>query len=194
MDDYKKAKISRQSKLQRQIICEVQKLSDCSFYQDATLLCSDGSLKFSKFLLASIFPVIRDILKTQDQEQVVMSLPDASTDEFKTFFDDLLKENSRIICGDTIKSFFYNPTAVKKESKQDIGNEPTFDPKEGDGFVENSVKSNEEIKSDLGETDEDINFDELDKQYGESVDELCTDHEQLIEKMLEDNVCLYIKC
>ena len=31
-----------------------------------------------------------------------------------------------------------------------------------------------------------VHYDELDQQYGESVDELCTDHEQLIEKILEE--------
>ena len=162
MDDYKEAKKSRQSKLLRHIICEVQKLSDCSFYQDATLLCSDGSLMLSKFLLASIFPMMREILKTQGQEEVVMSLPDASTDEFKTFFDDLLEEKSKIIFGDTIKSLFYNAKAVRKESKQDIGNQPTLEPKKEDEIIENSAKFNEKIELDLGETDEDVNFDELD--------------------------------
>ena len=161
MDDFEKAKISRQSKLQRQIICEVQKLSYCSFFQDATLLCSDGSLKFSKFLLASIFPVIRNILKTQGQEKVVMSLPDASTVEFTTFFEDLLNEKSEIIIGDTIKSLLYDATA-KKESRQDIEYEPRLEPKEGDEIMEYPSKSKEKINFYFRETDEDINFEELD--------------------------------
>ena len=161
MEDFEKAKISRQSKLQRQIICEVQKLSYCCFFQDATLLCSDGSLKFSKFLLASIFPVIRNILKTQGQEKVVMSLPDASTVEFTTFFEDLLNEKSEIIIGDTIKSLLYDATA-KKESRQDIEYEPRLEPKEGDEIMEYPSKSKEKINFYFRETDEDINFEELD--------------------------------
>ena len=39
--------ISRKENMQKHLVLEVLKLSDCSLYQDVTLLCSDGSEKLN---------------------------------------------------------------------------------------------------------------------------------------------------
>ena len=69
--------ISRKEYLQKDLVLEVLKLSDCSLYQDVTLLCSDGSEKMNIFLLAAVFPVFRDFLgEMAHYEEVFISLPD----------------------------------------------------------------------------------------------------------------------
>ena len=104
--------VSRKGEAQKQLAHDVLQLSDCSLYQDVTLICSDGSLKLNSFLLAAVFPLFRDILGevSHYEEEMVISLPDVVSREIKHFLEVLLKEEIKFIPGDTLNFLvFYQP-------------------------------------------------------------------------------------
>ena len=117
--------VSRKGEAQKQLARDVLQLSDCSLYQDVTLICSDGSLKLNSFLLAAVFPLFRDILGevSHYDEQMVISLPDVVSLEIKILLDDLLKEEIKLILGDTLKFLVLNHPNKKSDTISDIERE-----------------------------------------------------------------------
>ena len=134
MDDYDSGSsahfpdpLSRKWMVQKQVqvrvpnlVHEVLKLSDSSLYQDVTLLCSDGKLKMSSFLLATVFPVFRDVLVkvSHFEEEVVISLPDIAGEKIKKFLNDLLIGEIKIVFGEALKFLLQNQPDV--ETVKDI--------------------------------------------------------------------------
>ena len=112
-------------KYQKNSVLDILKLSNCSLYQDVTLLCSDGSEKMSSFLLASVFPLFRDVLSdvAHYEKEIVINLPDVVRSEIKNFFDDLLKVKFIIFPGDTIKFLLQNLNNNSSERKEDVEHE-----------------------------------------------------------------------
>ena len=89
---------SRKGRFQKHLVHQVLQLSDCSLYQDVTLICSDGSLKLNSFLLAAVFPLFKKILVkvAQNEEEVVISLPDVIGEQIKQFLNDLLEDEAKV--------------------------------------------------------------------------------------------------
>ena len=115
-------KLSRKGEAQKQLARDVLQLSDCSLYQDVTLICSDGSLKLNSFLLAAVFPLFRDILGevSHYEEEMVISLPDVVSREIKHFLEVLLKEEIKFIPGDTLNFLVLYQPIKKSVTTNDI--------------------------------------------------------------------------
>ena len=117
---------------QKNSVLDVLKLSSSSFYQDVTLLCSDGSLKLNSFLLAAVFPLFRNILSdvAHHEKEILIYLPDVVQSEIKKLFDDLLKGKFIIFPGDTVKFLLQNINNYLSESKEDVGHETKVVPRD----------------------------------------------------------------
>ena len=170
--------LSRKGEVQKQLARDVLQLSDCSLYQDVSLLCSDGSLKMNSFLLAAVFPVFRDILGkvAHYDEEMVISLPDVVRDEIQNFFDKLLKEEL-VYNGDSMKFLFLTmskPIGVNKspDFNKNIKVEEKVENEAKKEFNETEEKDKhlwkeetEEQRSSDGsyiQEDEEVDFSELD--------------------------------
>ena len=142
--------LSRKGEVQKQLARDVLQLSDCSLYQDVTLICSDGSLKLNSFLLAAVFPVFRDILVevAHYEEEMAISLPSVVSDEIKNFFDELLKEELFYV-GDSIKFLFL--TSSKPIS---VNKSPDFNKK-----INVKEEDENDAKIEIFETEEKVNCD-----------------------------------
>ena len=142
--------VSRKGEAQKQLARDVLELSDCSLYQDVTLICSDGSLKLNSFLLAAVFPVFRDILVevAHYEEEMAISLPSVVSDEIKNFFDELLKEELFYV-GDSIKFLFL--TSSKPIS---VNKSPDFNKK-----INVKEEDENDAKIEIFETEEKVNCD-----------------------------------
>ena len=56
---------------------EIMKLSMEGRWNDVTIICEDGKIQSNSFLLASMFPVIREILNNfTNEEDIFISMPD----------------------------------------------------------------------------------------------------------------------
>ena len=53
--------------------------------QDVTMICDDGRFLVNKFLLVSIFPIMKDLLSIEN-ESLIISLPGTNLDKIQEFF------------------------------------------------------------------------------------------------------------
>ena len=69
------------------IVNEVLALSKTGCHDNTTLVGSNGTVASSSFVLASVFPVVRDILETHVQfdDRMVILIPDLVVGELDTF-------------------------------------------------------------------------------------------------------------
>ena len=155
--------ISMICKDQNNIVHEVLKLSDSSLYQDVILLCSDGSLKMSSFLLAAVFPLFKNVLSdvTQHEEDTVISLPDVFRGEMENLLNDLTKGELKIFPGDTVKFFLQNLNGYLIETREHVENETKLEP---DPYKLESFKSPINIKENEADpsVEVEIDFSDLD--------------------------------
>ena len=73
------------------IVSEVLDVSQTVCHQNMTIICSNGTFKSNSFVLASVFPIFRDILDTpvQVDDPAHILIPDLDYDDLETFFDDV---------------------------------------------------------------------------------------------------------
>ena len=73
------------------IVSEVLDVSQTVCHQNVTIICSNGTFKSNSFVLASVFPIFRDILDTpvQVDDPAHILIPDLDYDDLETFFDDV---------------------------------------------------------------------------------------------------------
>ena len=73
------------------LINEIIQLSNEEKYQDMTIICQNGTFKSNSFLLAAIFPVFKTLFTSsaQNDEPIVISMPDMSVIQMKTFLKNL---------------------------------------------------------------------------------------------------------
>jgi len=64
-------------------------------YQDVTIICDGGKCKINSFLLASVFPIVKDILKPCSEEMFI-SLPDIVCDQLSNFFNSILLRKTEL--------------------------------------------------------------------------------------------------
>ena len=74
---------------------EIMKLSMEGRWNDVTIICKDGKIQSNSFLLASIFPVIREIFKNStNEEDIFISMPDICINDMDMFFKSIYKKQS----------------------------------------------------------------------------------------------------
>ena len=74
---------------------EIMKLSMEGRWNDVTIICQDGKIQSNSFLLASLFPVFRDIFSYfESEEDIFISMPDISIIEIDLFLKAVYQKNS----------------------------------------------------------------------------------------------------
>ena len=63
--------------------------------KDVTLICSGGKVQINSLLLASVFPIVKDLLEPWSEEMFI-SLPDVFCDQLSNFFNGILLRNSEL--------------------------------------------------------------------------------------------------
>jgi len=71
------------------VLDEIFQLSGVECYQDVTIICGNGTFHSNSFLLAAIFPIFRNVLKSYVQETQMISMPDMDKNELVKFFQNL---------------------------------------------------------------------------------------------------------
>ena len=100
------------------ILKEVIQLSQDGNYQDVTIICSNGTFQSNIFVLAAIFPVLRNILDTfgHSDEPSVIFIPNLDKTELDTFFQSIYSESSILYFCKDIKDLMQPVgTAIKEE-------------------------------------------------------------------------------
>ena len=100
------------------ILQEVIQLSQDGNYQDVTIICSNGTFQSNIFVLAAIFPVLRNILDTlgHSDEPSVIFIPNLDKTELDTFFQSIYSESSILYFCKDIKDLMQPVgTAIKDE-------------------------------------------------------------------------------
>ena len=140
---------------QKNSVLDVLKLSNCSLYQDVTLICSDGSLKLNSFLLAAVFPLFKKILVkvAQYEEELVISLPDVVGEKIKQFLSDLLEEEVKVVLGESLKFLFLNQQDVEIHSMNDIERESKEEIDKEDQIFKVNSHEMEDTEVDFAELD-----------------------------------------
>ena len=88
-------------------VVDVLNLGKDFHFQDTTLVCSNGKISTNSFILASIFPVIRQTILTKNtvdlEEKTTILLPDADFEETLEFLDNILHQKREFFSGNSIK-------------------------------------------------------------------------------------------
>ena len=71
------------------IVSEVLDVSQTVCHRNVTIICSNGTFKSNSFVLASAFPIFRDILDTpvQVDDPARILIPDLDYSDLETFFN-----------------------------------------------------------------------------------------------------------
>ena len=77
---------------------EIMKLSMEGRWNDVTIICEDGKIQSNSFLLASMFPVFRDIFSYfESEEDIFISMPDISIIEIDLFLKAVYQKNNSVM-------------------------------------------------------------------------------------------------
>jgi len=87
-------------------------------YQDVTIICDGGKCKINSFLLASVFPIVKDILKPCSEEMFI-SLPDIVCDQLSNFFNSILLRKTELKVPGQIFELLSNSTLKYEEIADD---------------------------------------------------------------------------
>ena len=127
---------------QNYLVEEMFNLSKESHYQDVTIICHNGSFQFNSFLLATSFPIFREILNTSMQydDSYIISMPDMDKDVFDDFWTNLYQKSPKFVPNTTIQQLLNRTILLKEEIKED---EPDYSALD----VEIGIEDNEDEKS-----------------------------------------------
>ena len=79
---------------------EILRISMEGRWNDVTIICEGGNFQSNRFLLASMFPVIRDAFNNfANEEDIFMSIPNISKYELDMFFEAIYQKNSVLKVG-----------------------------------------------------------------------------------------------
>ena len=74
---------------------EIMKLSMEGRWNDVTIICQDSKIQSNSFLLASMFPVVREIFKNStNEEDIFISMPDICINDMDMFFKSIYQKQS----------------------------------------------------------------------------------------------------
>jgi len=74
---------------------DVLELSKSPKYQDVTIICEAGKLQINSFLLASVFPIVKDLLEPSSEEMFI-SLPEIDCRNLFSFFNSIFCQKDEI--------------------------------------------------------------------------------------------------
>ena len=82
-----------------------------------TIICQNGSFQFNSFLLATLFPIFREILNTSMQydDSYIISMPDMDKDVFDDFWTNLYQKSPKFVPNTTIQQLLNRTTLLKEE-------------------------------------------------------------------------------
>lgn len=72
-------------------VATVLELSQEHQYQDVTILCDGGKCQTNSFLLASLFPIVKNIVEPSHEEKFI-SFPDIDHQELSDFISSILRK------------------------------------------------------------------------------------------------------
>lgn len=78
------------------IMAEVAVLAQSPIYQDVVMVCQDSRISGSRLLLALAYPLLTEILKGRDEDELVLLLPDFLTQEVTDMVTDFLEERLNV--------------------------------------------------------------------------------------------------
>ena len=127
---------------QNYLVEDIFNLSKESQYQDVTIICHNGTFQFNSFLLATLFPIFREILNTSMQydDSYIISMPDMDKDVFDDFWTNLYQKSPKFVPNTTIQQLLNRTTLLKEEIHED---EPDYSALD----VEIGIEDNEDEKS-----------------------------------------------
>ena len=120
------------------IVDDILKLSKEPQYQDVTIICHKGSFQSNSFLMASLFPIFRDILKTSDQfdESCVTFMPDMDKNCLENFYTNLYPKRSVQVPDSIMEYLPQSFVNLKEELKEDEPDYSLLDVKSDDENIE----------------------------------------------------------
>lgn len=71
-------------------VADVLELSSEAQYQDVTIICNGGKCQTNSFLLASLFPIVKNIVEPSLEEKII-SLPSVNQQDLSEFFSNILR-------------------------------------------------------------------------------------------------------
>ena len=100
-------------------------LSRQGCFNDVTIICGDGKFHSNSFLLATIFPVVRNIFhRIQNyDENIFISLPDVNLSEFEHFFQAFYQRKDSLEISKGITDLMQNNDSLMEAANQDFKNE-----------------------------------------------------------------------
>ena len=82
---------------------EILRISMEGRWNDVTIICEGGNFQSNRFLLASMFPVVRDVFNNfANEEDIFMSIPNISKYELDMFFEAIYQKSSVLKVGEGI--------------------------------------------------------------------------------------------
>ena len=100
-------------------------LSRQGCFNDVTIICGDGKFHSNSFLLATIFPVVRNIFhRIQNyDENIIISLPDVNLSEFEHFFQAFYQRKDSLEISKGITDLMQNNDSLMEAAVQDFKSE-----------------------------------------------------------------------
>ena len=100
-------------------LSEILSLSQCPEYQDVTIICGNGSLNVSSFILASIFPFMKDLISDEIGTKICFSMPDLRLIQLAKFIDSVCNEEKEIF----VDPFIHQLLKFNEEKTKEIDEE-----------------------------------------------------------------------
>ena len=109
--------IKRMTTLQNQIVDYILALSKDELYQDATIICQNGTFQCNSLAIATIFPVLRNVLASspESNSELVIFIPDMDVTELEVFFESLYLNSSIINTTSMIQRLLLSASFSKAE-------------------------------------------------------------------------------
>ena len=165
---------------QNYVFSEILKFSKDKKYQDAVILCKNGTFHSNSFLLASIFPIFKTVMNStisiQTDETQVISMPSMNKSDLEIFFQCLHQEFEKFSPSQDIQELLKPMMTFKDELPEPWNTDmiknyvDDFTINKGVEIFEqtNDYKSNDSI-SGRGDNDDFTNYDdEIEKKNEKS--------------------------
>ena len=112
--------IKRMTTLQNQIVDYILALSKDEIHQDATIVCQNGAFQCNSLAIATIFPVLRNVLASfpEYNSALVIFIPDMDVTELEAFFENLYLNSSIITTTPMIQRLLLSAFITAAEERE----------------------------------------------------------------------------
>ena len=128
-------------------VTNVLQLSQNPNFQDVTLICSGGNIMANSFLLASLFPFFKKLLKFTD-EPFFISLPNVNNDQLNCLLNNLYGQTSEIFVSSALYKLLQQ-FGCEKHQNEDL--DVPFD--STDNLYDSNIYDNSEIPDKSSDSD-----------------------------------------